>query len=57
MSCADLLLLPLQPRYIAFTAVVLISALLLFDEVELYPSTYVVILLVAFGALPPSSAR
>ncbi len=46
-----LLLLPLQPRYIAFTAVVLISALLLFDEVELYPSIYVVILLVAFGAL------
>jgi glutamate synthase domain-containing protein 2 len=46
-----LLLLPLQPRFIAFTAVVLISALLLFDEVELYPSIYVVILLVAFGAL------
>jgi glutamate synthase domain-containing protein 2 len=46
-----LLLLPLQPRYIAFTTVVLISALLLFDEVELYPSIYVVILLVAFGAL------
>jgi glutamate synthase domain-containing protein 2 len=45
------LLLPLQPRYIAFTAVVLISALLLFDEVELYASIYVVILLVAFGAL------
>ena len=46
-----LLLLPLSKRFIAFTAVVLISALLLFDEVELYPSIYVVILLVAFGAL------
>jgi glutamate synthase domain-containing protein 2 len=45
------LLLPLQPRYIAFTTVVLISALLLFDEVEFYPSIYVVVLLVAFGAL------
>jgi len=45
------LLLPLQPRYVAFTAVVLISALLLFDEVELYPSIYVVILLIVFGAL------
>jgi len=44
-------LLPLQPRFIAFTAVLLISALLLFDEVELYPSIYVVILLILFGAL------
>jgi glutamate synthase domain-containing protein 2 len=43
--------LPLQPRFIVFTAVVLLSALLLFDEVDGYPSIYVVILLVLFGAL------
>ncbi len=43
--------LPLQPRFIVFTAVVLLSALLLFDEVDGYPSIYVVILLILFGAL------
>src|SRR5580692_6720724 len=43
--------LPLQPRFIVFTAVVLLSALLLFDEVDGYPSIYVVILLVLFAAL------
>jgi len=45
------LLLPLQPRFIVFTAVVVISALLLLDEFEWFPSVYVVILLVLFGAL------
>jgi glutamate synthase domain-containing protein 2 len=45
------LLLPLSTRFVAFTSVVLISALLLFDEVELYPSIYVVILLAVFGVL------
>jgi glutamate synthase domain-containing protein 2 len=45
------LLLPLQPRFIVFTAVLVLSALLLFDEVEFYPSIYVVILLILFGAL------
>jgi glutamate synthase domain-containing protein 2 len=44
-------LLPLQPRFIVYTAVLILSALLLFDEVDLYPSIYVVILLVLFGAL------
>jgi glutamate synthase domain-containing protein 2 len=43
--------LPLQPRFIVYTAVVLISAVLLLDELEFYPSIYVVILLVLFGAL------
>jgi glutamate synthase domain-containing protein 2 len=43
--------LPLQPRFIVFTAVVLSSALLLFDEVDGYPSIYVVILLIMFAAL------
>jgi glutamate synthase domain-containing protein 2 len=43
--------LPLQPRFIVFTAVVLLNALLLFDEVDGYPSIYVVILLVLFAAL------
>src|SRR5277367_5788629 len=44
-------LLPLQPRFIVYTAVLILSALLLFDEVDGYPSIYVVILLVLFGAL------
>jgi glutamate synthase domain-containing protein 2 len=43
--------LPLQPRFIVFTAVVLMSALLLLDEVEWFPSIYVVIFLILFGAL------
>jgi glutamate synthase domain-containing protein 2 len=45
------LLLPLQPRYIVYVAVLLISAALLLDEVFWLPSVYVVILLVLFGAL------
>ncbi|HWG06417.1 MAG TPA: FMN-binding glutamate synthase family protein [Beijerinckiaceae bacterium] len=45
------LLLPLQPRFIVYTAVLILSALLLFDEVDGYPSIYVVILLVLFSAL------
>ena len=45
------LLLPLQPRFIVYTAVLILSALLLFDELDGYPSIYVVILLVLFGAL------
>jgi glutamate synthase domain-containing protein 2 len=45
------LLLPLQPRFIVFTAVVVICGLLLLDEVEWFPSVYVVILLVLFAAL------
>ena len=44
-------LLPLQPRFIVYTAVLILSALLLFDEVDGYPSIYIVILLVLFGAL------
>jgi glutamate synthase domain-containing protein 2 len=43
--------LPLQPRFIVFTAVVVLSALLLIDELEGYPSIYIVILLILFGAL------
>jgi glutamate synthase domain-containing protein 2 len=45
------LLIPLQPRFIVYTAVLVLSALLLFDELEFYPSIYVVILLILFGAL------
>jgi len=45
------LLLPLQPRFIVYTAVLLLSALLLFDELDGFPSIYVVILLILFGAL------
>ncbi|HEX4407599.1 MAG TPA: FMN-binding glutamate synthase family protein [Xanthobacteraceae bacterium] len=45
------LLLPLQPRYIVFSAVLLICAALLFDELFWLPSVYVVILLLLFGAL------
>jgi len=45
------LLLPLQPRFIVYTAVLVLSALLLLDEVEGYPSIYIVILLILFGAL------
>jgi glutamate synthase domain-containing protein 2 len=45
------LLLPLQPRFIVFTAVLLISALLLVDELDGFPSVYVVILLILFGGL------
>src|SRR5271154_1713612 len=45
------LLLPLQPRFFVYTAVLLISAFLLADEVEFFPSVYVVILLILFGAL------
>jgi glutamate synthase domain-containing protein 2 len=44
-------LLPLQPRFIVYTAVLILAALLLFDEVDGYPSIYVVVLLVLFGAL------
>jgi len=45
------LLLPLQPRFIVFTAVVLISALLLVDELDGFPSVYIVILLILFAGL------
>jgi glutamate synthase domain-containing protein 2 len=45
------LLLLLQPRFIAYTAVLLITAILLVDELYGFPSPYVVILLVVFGAL------
>jgi glutamate synthase domain-containing protein 2 len=45
------LLLPLQPRFIVYTGVLAICALLLADEVEFFPSVYVVILLVLFGVL------
>jgi glutamate synthase domain-containing protein 2 len=45
------LLLPLQPRFIVFTAVVLISALLLVDELDGFPSVYVVIFLILFAGL------
>ena len=45
------LLLPLQPRFIVYTAVLFICALLLFDELDGFPSLYVVILLIMFGAL------
>ncbi len=44
-------LLPLQPRFVVYTAVLILAALLLFDEVDGYPSIYVVVLLVLFGAL------
>jgi glutamate synthase domain-containing protein 2 len=45
------LLLPLQPRYIIYTAVLAICAALLIDEFFWLPSVYVLILLVLFGAL------
>jgi glutamate synthase domain-containing protein 2 len=45
------LLLPLQPRFIVYSAVVFISALLLVDELDGFPSAYVVILLLLFGGL------
>jgi glutamate synthase domain-containing protein 2 len=45
------LLIPLQPRFIVYTAVLVLAALLLFDEVDGYPSIYVVVLLILFGAL------
>ncbi len=45
------LLMPLQPRFIVYTAVLFICALLLFDELDGFPSLYVVILLILFGAL------
>jgi len=45
------LLLLLQPRFIAYTAVLLITAILLVDELYWFPSPYAVILLVVFGAL------
>src|SRR3984885_10545287 len=45
------LLLPLSARFIVYTAVMLITAILLFDELEVYPSVYVVILLILFGGL------
>jgi glutamate synthase domain-containing protein 2 len=45
------LLLPLQPRFIVYTGVLTICAFLLADEIEFFPSAYVVILLVLFGAL------
>src|ERR1700730_12293177 len=44
-------LMPLQPRFIVYTAVLFICALLLFDELDGFPSLYVVILLILFGAL------
>ena len=43
--------LPLQPRFIAYTAVVVITAILLVDEIEFFPSIYAALLLVPFGAL------
>jgi glutamate synthase domain-containing protein 2 len=43
--------LPLQPRFIVYTAVLLITLILLLDEVYWFPSPYVVIVLVLFGAL------
>jgi len=43
--------LPLQPRFIVFTAVLLITAILMLDEAFWLPSVYVVIVLVLFGAL------
>ena len=45
------LLLPLQPRFIVYTAVLIICALLLVDELDGFPSAYVVILLLLFGGL------
>src|SRR5271155_4301395 len=45
------LLLPLQPRFFVYTVVLAICALLLADEIEFFPSVYVGILLVLFGAL------
>jgi glutamate synthase domain-containing protein 2 len=45
------LVLLLQPRFIAYTAVLLITAILLIDELYWFPSPYVVILLVLFAAL------
>ena len=43
--------LPFQPRFITYTAVVLITALLLIDEIEFFPSVYAAVLLLPFGAL------
>jgi glutamate synthase domain-containing protein 2 len=43
--------LPLQPRFIVYTAVLLITAILLVDEIEWFPSVTAAILLVPFVAL------
>ena len=45
------LLLPLQPRFIVYTGVLTVCAFLLAGEIEFFPSVYVVLLLVLFGAL------
>jgi hypothetical protein len=44
------LLLPFQPRFAVFTAVLVITAMLLL-ELYLWPSVYVVVPLVLFGSL------
>jgi hypothetical protein len=44
------LLLPFQPRFAVYTAVLLITAMLLL-ELSLWPSVYVVVPLVLFGSL------
>jgi len=43
--------LPFQPRFITYTTVVLITLLLLIDEIEFFPSVYAALLLLPFGAL------
>jgi hypothetical protein len=45
------LLLPLSARFIAYTTVVVLTAILLFADLEGYSSIYVVIPLILFGAL------
>jgi glutamate synthase domain-containing protein 2 len=43
--------MPLQPRFLVYTAVLLITAILLVDEIEWFPSVTAAILLVPFVAL------
>jgi glutamate synthase domain-containing protein 2 len=43
--------LPLQPRFIAYTAALLITAILLFDFLDGYPWVYVAVPLILFAAL------
>jgi glutamate synthase domain-containing protein 2 len=51
------LLLPLQPRFIVFTTILLITAILLLDELFWFPSAFVVVPLLLFGALAVIGAR
>src|SRR5580698_7363119 len=50
-TAVDTLLLPLKPRFIVYTLVLLVTAILLFDFLDGYPWIYVVIPLLLFAGL------